>query len=46
MPTDKIPEDYSYEETINSFIKKLQPKNKYSYRRFVTDVRDKKKKRK
>lgn len=46
IPTDKIPEDYSYEETISNFIKKLQPKNRYSYRKFITDVRDKKRKRK
>jgi hypothetical protein len=43
MPTDKIPENYSHEETINNFIKKLQPQKqkKYSYRKFITDQRKK-----
>ncbi len=42
IPKAKLPQDYSYEDTIQHFIKKLQSKNKHSYRKFIMDLNKKK----
>jgi len=42
IPKAKLPQDYSYQDTIQHFIKKLQSKNKYSYRKFIMDQNKKK----